>query len=509
MARSKKPVRRPPTALGYIRISDEKQRRNFSLKTQSDDVHADADLRKLDLIQIFCDEAKSAKKGFSERPAWKQLMAYLKAHKGEIGYVIVSSVCRFARTQAQAAQVRELLLKEYNVLVISRNADVDQESDIACVTTPLFDSIAEYDNRQRASRTRAGMRTATKNGWLMGSKAPYGYHRRYSENHGRKLLVVDEPAAEHVKYLFDAFTNTCLSQVEIHRELTRRGFNRKRKHLSYMLRNPAYCGEIRSPEDPSVFYLAQHQPIISKADFAKAQEKLDASTSSCSSDEPLQNYTEDRAMKAMLFCSVCNKRYSFGYSTSHTGRRYPYYNCPNWCISLTPVLFDRALEQVLSRIEACIPEGVLSLFIRCYADYCTSQHEDLRHKLADVRAKTSELLSLQGKAWDMRLSGKMSEADFERYSSEKTSSIEALQQREAELTTLIDRQVDVAAHGSAFLSSISIQARSLRQSSMKSILNWMGIQKLIVNKDRTLRVVLRRDTTTILNLLPNEFSAQT
>ncbi len=51
--------------------------------------------RKLDIVRIFTDPGESARS--ADRPEFQRMLAFCRAHRQEVGYVVVYDLSRFAR----------------------------------------------------------------------------------------------------------------------------------------------------------------------------------------------------------------------------------------------------------------------------------------------------------------------------------------------------------------------------------------------------------------------------
>jgi len=87
---------RPKTAVIYTRVStDDQADHGFSLPDQEDLLRRECARKGIQILEHFQDEGYSAKN--FKRPAFQELINYLKRHKKQVQYLFVTKWCRFSR----------------------------------------------------------------------------------------------------------------------------------------------------------------------------------------------------------------------------------------------------------------------------------------------------------------------------------------------------------------------------------------------------------------------------
>lgn len=115
-------------------------------------------------------------------------------------------------------------------------------TSIGRLTLNILLSFAQFEREVTAERIRDKVAASRKKGMWMGGVPPFGFR---VEN---RMLLVDEEAAEHVRWVFARFTEigsgTILArEVEAKGLRTSRGNRIDKKYLYRMLSNRAYIGE--------------------------------------------------------------------------------------------------------------------------------------------------------------------------------------------------------------------------------------------------------------------------
>ena len=119
---------------------------------------------------MFEDAGESAKT--TDRPEFQRLLKYCRTNKGRVQFVVVYNVTRFSRNAHDHAVIRALLLR-LGVTLRSVNEPISDDS-VGKLTENMLAAIAQFDNDQKAERTKAGMHAAIGRGrWTW--RAPLGY----------------------------------------------------------------------------------------------------------------------------------------------------------------------------------------------------------------------------------------------------------------------------------------------------------------------------------------------
>lgn len=159
-------------AVIYTRVSSQEQVSNMSLSEQ-ERICRDFVARhpnNLTVVRIFQEQGESAKT--ADRTKLKELLEFCRAHKDEVGYVVVYKIDRFARNMEDHTALRVVLAK-MGIMLLSATEPIDQTLTGKLMENVLA-SFAQFDNEQRAERSRNGMAARAKEGcWV--TTAPIGY----------------------------------------------------------------------------------------------------------------------------------------------------------------------------------------------------------------------------------------------------------------------------------------------------------------------------------------------
>jgi len=167
----------------YVRVStDEQAKLGYSLGHQELVLTKFCELKQLEIAGVYREDHSA--KTF-DRPEYKNLFKFCKAHKKEIDQVLVTKWDRFSRNQRDALQE----IKSFSDLGIEVNA-AEQLIDFSIphnkMMLSIYLTIPEIDNDVRGINTRIGMRRSLKEGRWTGG-APFGY--KNERDHLKKPIL--------------------------------------------------------------------------------------------------------------------------------------------------------------------------------------------------------------------------------------------------------------------------------------------------------------------------------
>lgn len=316
-------------AVVYIRVSSEEQVENYSLSTQEDICIKEAVRRKLDIVQIFREEGRSAKT-IKGRPALIQMLEYCRKHKKEIDYVIVYRLDRISRQTADYLIIRKKLA-ESDVSLISATEPTGNSPTEKFVETMLA-GFAQMDNDVRGERSKNGLRARFLSG-LPTSFAPFGYLNQNG------YVVKDPKTFDALKNAWELMATGTKSLRETSKILNDQGikvsyrsgkeFKVKPQTVQRMFRNKFYTGKLVSKKyDQEV--QGQHVPMITEELYYQVQAILDGRNVNIS--KPLAKKNRDNPdfpLRRIVKCS-CGQSLTAGWSKGKK-QRYAYYFCQKWC----------------------------------------------------------------------------------------------------------------------------------------------------------------------------------
>jgi len=388
--KKEKPVERI-NAVTYLRVSSEEQVHNLSLATQQQCTIAYCTQHGWPVIKEFRDEGRSAKS--IEREAFKAMVRFCTAPANAVGYVVVYNLSRFSRDANDQLNVRTQLLRA-GVRLRSVCETID-ETATGNLTANIIGAVNQFDNEQKADRTKVGMLKAASIGrWPY--KAPLGYRNIIGAKEGPNIEPDPETGSLIVK-AFELMGTGSHSTADALRRVTQLGLKTAKgkpvtaQTFQKTLVNPLYKGVIRLPEwdftGPGNF-----TPLVSAELFDRVQDILSGRRPNLTE---YQRNHPDFPLRVFVRCAHCGAGITGSYSTGRDKtKHYPYYHCrTKGCRSFTksPDDVHAAFLDWLTRlapqpdsIEA-IKETIRSVWIQRRGDM-----DELRASLTQKLSKIEE-----------------------------------------------------------------------------------------------------------------------
>lgn len=180
---------------GRLSQEDEREGESNSIGNQRMMLQKYAEEKGFENIKFLFDDGYSGTN--FNRPAWNEIMALIE--KGEVATLIVKDMSRLGRDYLQTGYLLEHTFPNYNVRFIAINDAVDTlygDNDF----TPCRNLFNVFYAKDCSKKIRAVKKAQAERGERVGTRPPYGYKK---DEQNPKKLVVDEDAAEAVKYIFE------------------------------------------------------------------------------------------------------------------------------------------------------------------------------------------------------------------------------------------------------------------------------------------------------------------
>ncbi len=320
---------RPKTAVIYTRVSTEEQAEHgFSLAHQEDLLRRECARKGIQVLEHFQDDGYSAKD--FKRPAFQKLIDYLKRHKKQIQYLLVTKWCRFSRDVANTILMNREL-QAYGTRVITLDDGEESDNPASFLLTMLNMTLPEIDNRIRSRNTRAGILRALKEGFYPYGGSPKGYAKDRTSQ--KTPLLIPGELAPLVKEAFEVFATGAFPIEDVRKASWKNGLKLQRSQFGQMLRNPVYMGKIYVPEsenEPARLVNGVHEAIVPEDLFLKVQKilnkRMETNTHLCAKEK----LRDELPLRGHLKCPQCGKNWT-GSISSGNGGKYPYYHCEKGC----------------------------------------------------------------------------------------------------------------------------------------------------------------------------------
>lgn len=367
----------------YVRVSTENQLENYSIDEQTERLEAYCKAKDYTIYKIYTDGGFSG--GNTNRPALNAMLADIEQKLFDT--IIVYKLDRLSRSQKDTLMLIEDYFLANNIDFISISENFDTSTPFGRAMIGILSVFAQLEKDQITERFTMGRIGRSKSGLFHGGgNAPKGYN--YINGH----LEINTVEAEQIKEIFSLFLSG-KSVNAISKIMSKKyGDNlwKNAAQITNCIRNSIYIGKVKFK---GVEYDGEHQPIISKETFRRANELLE-------SDDRIKfpaQKTPFRAgflLSSLIYCKNCGARYSAChgyykcYSRSKSTQKFikdPNCKNKNWKI-------DELDALVISEIhKIAIDDEYKKLFKR---EEKTDDTKSIKAEISKIDSQINRLLDL-------------------------------------------------------------------------------------------------------------------
>ena len=174
-----------------------------------------------------------------KRPKLSQLFNEIK--NGAVKHLFVYDQSRLSRNDTVSSIFRIECAKK-GVTLYNKEGKYNLSDHNDHFMKQILDAVGQFDNAQRAERTRMGKLARVKQGYWQGGPPPYGYEIK------ERKLAINEDEAKWVRLIFERYASK-VPTIDIKMELDRNGVEPRRKKgtwtmgsLQALMRNTHYIG---------------------------------------------------------------------------------------------------------------------------------------------------------------------------------------------------------------------------------------------------------------------------
>ena len=451
----------PKAVALYLRLSQEDVdvRRNAA-KDESNSISAQRSLitrhidETPDLCNLprleFCDDGFSGT-NFS-RPDFQRMIELTK--QGEIGCIIVKDLSRFGRDYLEVGDYLEHIFPFLGIRFISVNDHYDSsahDGKTVGMDITFRNLIYDYYSKDLSSKVKTAMRSKQEKGEFI-TCFTYGYKPSPENKH---KMVIDEPAAEIVREIFDAVI-AGKTTSEIAANLNARGVPTPNEHkgvrrkdkgepqwthprITYMIRNIKYTGVMTNHTRESRFIRDKNQRRVPMSEWIihpDAHEAIISREKWEQANEMLRN--PKKVVKAVLeqpdrvyYCAHCGRKLRKTYGSDQ------YYSCVS-------AKYQHDSECSGIRLKRSEMEDILVEALRAQINFVkqtrqTAKKEKVSPSVECYRAITQvdkELAQLQNKKlerYEAYRSGEISREEFIKVKDQITTQADELTAKKEQL----------------------------------------------------------------------------
>ena len=431
----------------YIRLSkeDENEGPSESVTNQKSLLNEFVRQHRLSVYDTYVDDGWS---GTSfDRPDFRRMIADIEA--GKVNMVITKDLSRLGRDYIMTGHYMERYFPEKRVRYISLLDGIDtgvesSANDITPFRAIMNDMYAKDISRKIKSVKRDKQRK----GQFIGGKPVYGYRMHPTE---KNRIVIDEEAATVVRRIFnlaldgmscrkiaDALNEEHIPPPAVYcgRKVGNPGPYTglwSGERISDMLQNETYIGNMVQGRRAKISYKSKkclrldrenwvvvektHEPLIDKETFQKVRMLID-------SRKHTRSRTYDFLLKGLIFCRECGYPLAVLNRKNAAGEDKLYFVCRTYqrftkagVCSCHSIKEETVNEAVLSKVrEVCRtymnPDKLQPIAAAAVEDALKAEsHES---EIQSLKTRIDSLTANLDKMYMDRLSGLLSENDFER-----------------------------------------------------------------------------------------------
>lgn len=441
------------TAL-YLRLSKEDLKKggdraeddSESIKNQRALLEGYAKSQNLNIYDVYIDDGFSGTS--SERPDFKRMLRDIEA--GKVNMVITKDMSRLSRDYLTTGQYLERYFPENNIRYISLLDNIDTGADTYSDDfTPFKALLNDMYAKDISKKITSIKRDKQKKGLFIGGKAPFGYKKSLTE---KNSIIVDEPAAEIVKYIFQLALEgkscreiaTILNDKNVPTPAVYAKINLSVKgpysgkwsseRISFMLQNEVYIGAMVQGRVQKVSYKSKkckklpreewtiventHEPLVDRDTFQKVAMLIQSRnrTRSC---------TYDFLLKGLIFCHECGHPLGVMNRPLANGQQVLYFACrtyqrftKNSACTCHCVKVEEVTNAVLHHIHEVCQYYISQLDLDDITNEARKKLLDEKKKqgedITNLKRQLENIQSKIDKSYDDKLDGLIDEEVFQR-----------------------------------------------------------------------------------------------
>ncbi len=388
--------------------SDEQARTGYSLGDQEERLKDYCKRNDYEIAYVIREDHSA--KSF-DRPEWKKWMELVKGGKFRVDELLIITWDRFSRDITDGFNViRDLQKRKITPQAIDQPIDFNIPEQLMMLA--VYMAAPDVENKKRSMFVRRGIRQGLKQGrWPR--PAVFGYTEA-TDAGGKHIIVPDPQKAQLVTYIFEQAASG-VSQVEIRKELRKKGVVVSRNNLCNILKRILYAGKIAVPacdNEPAVIVEGIHEPLVSETLFYEVQQMLSGNRKARGKSIPkYSKVRNDFPLRGVICCRHCNNAMTASLSRGKLGKRYGYYHC-NHCKDQRESAdkVHKAFEELLDSI-AIVPE-IKELYTVMLEEQLVLSKEGGKVEAKSLQKQLDQINERLVRSQDLMLDGKLDPHEY-------------------------------------------------------------------------------------------------
>ena len=419
-----------------------------------------------ELVGIYADEAISGTQTKHRKDFQKMIN---DAIDGKIDLILTKSISRFSRNTLDILKYVRLL-RDNNVAVQFEKENINTLDVQGEMLLTILGSLAQAESESTSENIKLGFKAKMNRKELIGFSGCLGLDYDPEE----KTITINEKEAEIVRYIFKRYVEGAGCHV-IARELTQLGYKTKKGNTTWnegsvrgIVRNEKYVGDVLMQKtftvDPiskrrltnfgnldQYYWKNNHEAIISREVFDKAQEIMNKRSSKHSKAGRGQKYSRKYAFSSMIRCNFCNSNFS---------RRTWHANSKNEKIMWSCTTAIKKGKKNCPESKSISENDLEEAFVDAFNILCTQNKDITEEFLKNVESTLNttsirnefnkienEQRKIEGqieRLIDMRLEENLNIGMFEKKYAELSEKHEKIKEKKDELQVVLNEEDDLS-----------------------------------------------------------------
>lgn len=292
-----------------------------------------------EFVGMYVDEGISGTK-LDKRDGLRQLLE--DCENGKVDFILTKSISRFSRNAVDCLEIVRKLI-DRNVFIAFEKEQINTQTMDGELMLTILSSLAENESKSLSQNTKWGIEKKFQNGTYKIGYPPYGYDWVDGE------MVVNEEQAGIVQAIFDAVlsgssTGTIADKLNEQGVQTKRGKTWHSTTIRGIIKNEKYIGDalfaktytddsfkrrVNRGERNQYVVTEHHPPIITKADFEKAQQMIAQNAKSKNIRQEDRKYQNRYSFSGKLRCAECGGAFKRRIQIKNKNEKYIAWACRN------------------------------------------------------------------------------------------------------------------------------------------------------------------------------------
>lgn len=384
-------------AVAYIRVSDPRQLEGESPETQREKITQYAQVNKIEILEWFFDEGKSAKNAVREE--LQNMLTFALKYRGKIDHVLVYKMNRASRNLESYYTGIKAVLNSKGITIRSVTEQMIDDTKQGRFMEGLLVLLAQLDNDGKSEYTTDNMRSLAEQGyWQHPPVLGYRNYKIPNELGKPRPSLQPDAMAPKVTNVLERFSEGDITKAELARYATAIGLRtRYGKHigedsLHRMLKNPVYAGYISDSFTKGELVPGKHKALISATVFERNQAILYPKNSRKNEVHLQKNSVYP--LKGFVLCINCRQPLYASAPKTGNGSHSPRYHCARESCkgivkSVKAVTLHDDFIHLLHKITPS--EGLLRLYKRILVAEANQELGRLNGRVKGLRNQLSDI----------------------------------------------------------------------------------------------------------------------